>query len=251
MKTGRTKPAIFKCEDEQGNEVGEFVVKMRAGTEAGVTGLTCELVSSLLAEELGITTPVPAIVEINPAIGKLLGSQDSEVAQIIRKSPGLNFGSQVLTGGYGVIPIEKSIPASIRPLAADIFAFDACIQNPDRKVNNQNLLWKADEIFVIDHELAFSFLFLIGAPTVAWKLEGAPGDFLKEHVFYRELKGQAIDLDRFEGALNAISDGHLATMFDQIPKEWENDHVSRISGHLKSVRDHSAEFVNQVKWRLV
>ena len=69
-------------------------------------------------------------------------------------------------------------------------------------------------------------------------------------VLENVLKGQEIDLDRFQGALEAISDEDLGEAFDQIPRAWENDNVSRISGHLKSVRDHSAEFVKQVKWRL-
>jgi uncharacterized protein with gpF-like domain len=81
-------------------------------------------------------------------------------------------------------------------------------------------------------------------------LEGTAGDFLNDHVFYRELKGQEIDLDRFQGALEAISDEDLVEAFDQIPRAWENDNVSGISSHLKSVRDHSAEFVKQIKWRL-
>jgi len=250
MKTGRTKPAIFKCEDSQGNNVGEFVIKFRGGTETGVVGLTCEMISSLLAEDLGLMTPPAAIVEVDPAIAELLSRQDSDVADIIKRSPGLNFGSQVLVGGYGVWPINKTIPASIRPLATEIFAFDALIQNPDRKVSNPNLLWKGEEIFLIDHELAFSFLYHIGPLTDPWKLEGTMGDFLNDHVFYRELKGQEIDLDRFQGALEAISDEDLAEAFDQIPRAWDNDNVSKISSHLKSVRDHSAEFVKKAKWRL-
>jgi hypothetical protein len=131
-----------------------------------------------------------------------------------------------------------------------MFSFDALIQNPDRKVNNPNFLWKADEIFLIDHELAFSFLYQIGERADPWSLRGKAGDFLNEHVFCRELRGQELDLARFQGALEAISDDNLAAMFDQIPSEWNNDSVAKISSHLRSVRDHAAEFVNQVKWRL-
>ena len=172
------------------------------------------------------------------------------MARIIRRSAGQNFGTEVLVGGYGVWPINKDVPALLRPSAGDIFAFDALIQNPDRKVKNPNLLWKGEEIFLIDHELAFSFLFQIGAPINPWSLEGNAGDFLNEHVFYRELKGRETELDRFQRALEAISDEDLAGMVDQIPREWNNENVSRISSHLISVRDRAADFVKQVKWRL-
>lgn len=250
MTSGRTKPAVFLCEDLDGNSAGEFVVKLRGGIDAGVVGLTCELLSSLLAAELGLQTPNPAIVEIDPAIGGLLGPRDSEMARIIRNSGGLNFGSEVLVGGYGVWPIDKGVPASLKPLAGDIFSFDALTQNPDRKTNNPNCLWKGEDIFLIDHELAFSFLYQIGEPADPWSLHGKAGDFLNEHVFYRELKGQEIDLARFQGAFEAISDGDLAAIFDQIPREWNNDSIPKISNQLRSVRDHAADFVKQVKWRL-
>ena len=238
------------CEDLNGNNAGEFVVKLKGGIDAGVTGLTCELMASLLASELGLNAPIPAIVEIDPAIGNLLSSRDSEMARIIRRSAGQNFGTEVLVGGYGVWPINKYVPASLRPSAGEIFAFDALIQNPDRKVNNPNLLWKGEEIFLIDHELAFSFLFQIGNPPEPWRLEGEAGAFLNDHVFYQELRGQEVDLARFQRALEGLSDEDLAGMVDQIPREWNNESVSRISSHLKSVRDHAADFVKQVKWRL-
>ena len=107
-----------------------------------------------------------------------------------------------------------------------------------------------NEIFLIDHELAFSFLYQIGDPTDPWILQGNAGDFLNEHVFYTDIKGEEISLDRFQGALAALSDGSLTEIFDQVPRAWDNDNVPKIANHLKSVRDHTAEFVKQVKWRL-
>ena len=61
------------CEDLDGNSAGEFVVKLRRGMETGVVGLTCELLSALLAADFGLRTPNPAIVDVDPAIGGLLG----------------------------------------------------------------------------------------------------------------------------------------------------------------------------------
>jgi hypothetical protein len=80
------------CEDENGDTVGEYVVKFKGGTEAGVTGLACELVASLLADKLGLSHPAAAIVDIDPNISSLLSQQDRDVAAVIRKSGGLNFG---------------------------------------------------------------------------------------------------------------------------------------------------------------
>lgn len=33
LGTGRTKPCVFICEDDQGKRVGEYVVKLRSNIE--------------------------------------------------------------------------------------------------------------------------------------------------------------------------------------------------------------------------
>lgn len=239
------------CEDDKGSNAGEYVVKFKGGTETGVTGMACELVASLLANELGLARPTPAVVDIDPSIADLLTRKDADVAAIIKKSAGLNFASRVLSGGYVTWPVGKSIPSSLTQLAAEIFTFDALIQNPDRRRTNPNLLWKGSEIFIIDHELAFSFLYQIGGSARPWELSGHAGDFLYDHVFSKDLKGKTIDLSRLQRALEGVDDMTLNAMFDQIPIEWNNDTLSRIREHMSEVRNHSAEFIEQVKWRLV
>ena len=251
MRTGRTNPAIFECDDLNGNDVGQFVVKLKAGLENGGTGLTCELLSSLVAAELGLMTAPLALVEIDPTLSGLISEKDSDMRKIVKNSAGMNFATEALVGGYGTWPVDKAIPISARQLASEIFSFDALIQNPDRRVNNPNLLWKDDEIFVIDHDLAFSFLYQLGESNSPWDLKGSDFDFLNDHVFYKQLKGQNIDLDRFNGALQAISAETIDQMTEEVPPEWTNENVSKISKHLKDLRDHSSDFVEQLKWRLV
>jgi hypothetical protein len=135
-------------------------------------------------------------------------------------------------------------------VATEVFAFDALIQNPDRRTNNPNLLWKGREIHIIDHELAFCFLYQIGKPGQPWKVNGPGGDFLNDHVFARAFKGRNIDLSRWADELKNCDDATLDELFDQIPGEWKNSHLSRMKTHIKDVRNHAVEFVEQVKWRL-
>ncbi len=231
------------CEDDNGDNAGEYVVKFKGGTETGVTGMACELVASLLADELGLARPSPVIVDIDPNIAGLLSAKDSDVAAVIKKSGGLNFGSRVLSGGYGTWPVNKSIPSSLTQIAAEIFTFDALIQNPDRRTNNPNLLWKGSEIFIIDHELAFSFLYQIGSSARPWEITGHAGDFLNDHVFSKDLRGKTIDFSRLQRALEGVDDMTLNAMFDQIPLEWNNDNLSRVRDYMSDVRNHAAEFI--------
>jgi HipA-like kinase len=213
--------------------------------------MCCELIASLLADELGLARPLPAIVDVDPNISNLLSPKDFDVAAMIKKSGGANFASRVLSGGYGTWPVNKSVPSSLVQLAAEIFAFDALIQNPDRRPNNPNLLWKGSEIIIIDHELAFSFLYQIGTSGRPWEVRASAGDFLNDHVFSKDLKGKKIDLTRFRDALEGIDKATLDALIDQVPIEWNNDNLSRMRAHFTDVQNHAEEFIEQVKWRLV
>lgn len=66
MTSGRTRPALLSCEDVEGNAAGEYVVKMRGCMDTGATGLTCEVIATLLARHFKIQAPQPAIVRLDP-----------------------------------------------------------------------------------------------------------------------------------------------------------------------------------------
>jgi hypothetical protein len=92
-------------------------------------------------------------------------------------------------------PVDKPIPEAMRQAAINIFAFDALVQNPDRRFGNQNLFTRGDEIFVYDHELAFSFLHDIATTATPWRLDSQA--YLTSHVFYTQLKAKAVDVNGF------------------------------------------------------
>jgi hypothetical protein len=92
--------------------------------------------------------------------------------------------------------VSGQTPSGVqRDQAAAIFAFDALIQNVDRRVTNPNIWATSETLGVFDHDQAFMFLALpmIGGVSKPW----IPADqvqgfaFLKEHVFYSGLKGKA------------------------------------------------------------
>jgi len=138
MISGRTQPCLFFCEDDNGNDYGEYVVKLKAGMENRENGLMAELISSKLAHFLDMPAPSPAIINIDPLIAEVIPSQSLSIK--IRESAGMNFGSKVITGGFDTWPIGKAIPSSLKQLAIEIFAFDALIQNPDRRPDKPNIL---------------------------------------------------------------------------------------------------------------
>lgn len=246
MTSGRTSPALCGCEDETGEAKGEYVVKLRGSIQD--RGLLNELLGARLASHFGLLSPLPALVTMDGSFTELIAGIDSAKADVVRASAGLNFGTKALIG-YNTWPVDKHIPESLWSTAVKIFAFDALLQNPDRRYANPNLLTRGDEIMVFDHEVAFSFLLDIFPSTEPWLL--AEQTYLEQHVFFRQLKSQEIDLEEFTERLKNLSDQALDDMFADVPVEWKNDNEARIDSHLSTIRDHAEEFAEQIRRFLV
>ena len=109
-----------------------------------------------------------------------------------------------------------------------VFAFDALIQNADRRVGKPNLLENSDGYLLIDHDLALTFLggMLIGGVPKPWALEqwsGSPFEFLRNHVLYSPLSGTKPDLSHFQLSLEKCDAELLESIFEKIPSEWRSD----------------------------
>ena len=248
MTSGRTRPLLCGCEDDSGNSVDDFVVKLRGGMGGGHRGLLCELLGSQLASYFGIAAPEPALVMIEIDFANLVARAESKEAVGLQNSVGLNFGSRHLRDVMAW-PVDKAIPQVMRQAAVNIFAFDSLVQNPDRRFSNQNLFTRGDEIFVYDHELAFSFLLDLAPAAEPWRLDRQ--QYLTDHVFYRQLKSKPIDLDGFALALSGLPGHRLDAMLDEVPSEWKNEELSKIEQHLRAVSSHAAEFAEEIRRRLV
>jgi hypothetical protein len=235
------------CEDEAGEPAGDYVVKLRGSMERGDAGGLCELGGSLLAREFGLSVPEPALVVIESDFADQVAAVAPARAAEMKKSIGLNFGCLLLTDAMGW-PVDKFIPEAMWQTAVNTFAFDALIQNPDRRFSNQNLLTRGDDIFVFDHELAFSFLLDILPSAEPWKLEGQA--YLADHVFYRKLRGKPIDLGAFVQCLTRLPK-KLTRIVKAVPSKWNNGELDRIERHLRTVAHHAEEFAEQIRRKLL
>jgi hypothetical protein len=229
------------CEDAEGNAIGEFVIKLRSSVRSGPPGLAFEFIAAHLAELLGIPIPESALVQIDSALGDSLPEGSAATATRLKNSAGLNFGLRYMTPGFNTWPVEESVPDALRQAALEIVAFDALIDNSDRNTAKPNVLWKGAELFVIDHELSFAFLFLVGGVPQAWfdRLS-----FLKKHPFYPGLRGRDdLDLTRFLAALSEVTDDEIDAILDAVPPQFQAEaHVDQIRAHLCSTRNDSQTF---------
>lgn len=246
MTSGRTSPALCSCEDTSGAMVGEYVVKLRGAVRE--IGLLKELFGAKLVAYFGLASPEPALIVLQEALVDLIASVQPSKADVVRGSVGLNFGTKALSG-VSTWPVDRQIPEAMWQAAVNIFAFDALVQNPDRRYANPNLLNIGDTFLVFDHELAFSFLEGLFPSATPWKLNDQ--SYLADHVFYRMLRSKPIDLTGFTESLASLSDVLLAGMVADVPPEWNNGDPPKIELHLHAVRDHAEEFAEEVRRFLV
>ena len=222
----------------------EFVIKL-AGSESGTKGLVCEVIASQFANDLDLRIPVPVLLEISNEFAATV--PNPEIADIMNRSIGWNFGSKKLLASYSVVLPNKPLSVDLRRAAAEILAFDAMIQNPDRRLTNPNCLTNGDEIVILDHELAFSFL----AGVLFWKPPWENGDlnFMKEHVFYDLLRKTPLNFDRLSGAVESITDEQINTYADAIPPEWKGgkDAATQILDYILPMKQNMLPTLEAIK----
>ena len=249
VPVGRNQPALLRCEDAGGKSY-EVVVKFR-GREMSAKAQIAEVVCAQLADDLGLDVPQAAVVEVPAGFEQVV--PEKEVAARIQQSPGANFGSRHIGTGFTTWPSGRTAHGAQRDQAAAIFAFDALVQNPDRRVENPNLWARSDRLGVYDHEQAFSFLFvpIIGGAPRPWAAahQGNGFRFLEKHVFYSSLRGTAFDLASFEDRLGVLADTQLAGYCEPVPEAWREGHdlCDQIPAYLREAREERAALLNFVK----
>ena len=248
MTTGRTSPLLCGCSNQNGAPVGEFVVKLLGRPDNGGYGALFEIVASRLAKHFGILVPEAAVVEVTTDFAQLLSDSLPALVPAIKASVGPNFGTRVISP-MSTWFVGRVIPEAMFADAAKIFAFDALIQNVDRRTEKPNLFTQGDNLYVYDHENSFSFLFALGVDSKPWILER--DTYLDNHPFYSRLKSKKLDLDDFKERLTGLTDNALLKIRREIPDEWIHEYLNRIESHLTEAREHADEFVEQVTRRLV
>jgi hypothetical protein len=134
----------------------------------------------------------------------------------------------------------------VKQTAAEIVAFNMLIDNSDRRREKPNLLSKENELIAIDHEMSFAFTVIIGGCSESWLNRNF--DYIREqHPLFSGLKGQPIDLGRFEGELAGIADTEIEQTCSTVPWELDASYSEKILRHLLNARDRADELVEAVR----
>jgi hypothetical protein len=248
MTSGRSAPFLLECEDAADNAI-ELVAKF-TGPQLTVTSLVREALCAMLAADLGLPIPACYCVSLSADfLAALAGTHKSEADYLSAAVP-IGFGSAKLPPGYAAWMPERSIPKVMQAEAAEIYAFDLLLQNPDRKPTNPNLLSKGERFAIFDHELA-----LITEGVLFWKPPWEPGALTAQrapegHILRAGLRGTKPDFARLIGAWEAIDDTRLATYEAALPPEWtpvsSRDTVNAGLGFLRALRQNLRPALQEV-----
>jgi hypothetical protein len=250
MINGRTLPLLLAGDFKDGSSV-ELIGKFSHGGQIGADGLAREAISAMLAADLELPVPNPLLVTISDAFIETV--TDPGAAALLSQSLRIGFGSTKLPNGYTVWPNGNKVPKKMLAQAVEIFAFDALIQNSDRRPTNPNMQVNGEQIAIFDHELAF-----IWEGIVFWKPPWEAGGLNDiahpdQHVFFAALKGQTFDFTRFIGAWQAISDSRIREYQTALPPEWNgaNDTVEKVLGFVKDLRDNITPAMTEMQKVLI
>ena len=258
MGSGKTAPSLIGCVGNDGKEI-ELIVKFGAGCELKQQGLATEVIVALLAADLDLPVPEPFLVTVDAEFVAAIPETDEHYRKCkahARASVGTNFGSKKLPAGFSAYPKEKRLPNALLPVAAEILAFDVFIVNPDRVVANANFLIKGEKLAIFDHELA-----LFTGGLLSWTEPWKPGGInlpktlpdRQRHVFLDDVRRQPIDLTRFTGAFEAITDARLEEYRAAIPPAWAGDGkaLDRMLDYLRTLRQNLDSAVKELQKALL
>jgi hypothetical protein len=223
---GATRPFICKCDD--GNI---YYVK---GHDAGRKTLIAEWLCGRIGREMGLNIPEFKIVEIpRPMIE--FGARDD--LEDLGTQPA--FGSKQVEGTLE-IPYS-TVHKLAEPGKASLLLFDWWVMNADRTLSeyggNPNLLYssKENEIWVIDHNLAFD-------------TEGADS-ILENHIFAEALTewDETFRKDAIEKMTGIMT--RIDHFWNEMPEEWTEFaygiDLAKITGILARFRDKPEDFWRQ------
>ena len=244
LSSGSTEPILVHGVDIETGLRNQYVVKCMKATRMRPGASNFELLGAWIGRELGLNTVEPAIVNVSTDFVNTFAGQSGYTNAI--KSIGRNYGCLYESGHLEVVN-GAAFPKELTIQLPYIFGFDMLISNPDRRIDKPNLLTDGENILLLDHELAFSFVDLFfGKNSTPWKFNHSEHEMAKGHYLYPYLKGADHDFNEFVERFLLLDDEFWAKVSKFLPKEWQSEQIDQIRVYLKSITDNRQVFSDQL-----
>jgi hypothetical protein len=218
-RRGSSRPVVVET------EAGPRFVKLR-GAAQGTGPLVAEIIVGAFADAIGLSVPARSLVYLPDAIDVTDG--DDELEDLLRASVGLNLGF-----GY-LVDARDATPREVEVMNADdraaILWLDRFVLNPDRTVQNPNLVYSDRRIWLVDHGAALGFQYdwsLVTEETPrAVRPEAEPHLFASsvaetDLAEWDEILAARLTRDVIESAVAAVPDTFLVPMLSPSPSPPE------------------------------
>ncbi|QTE36102.1 hypothetical protein J3L18_23660 [Mucilaginibacter gossypii] len=243
--SGTTLPQLIVGICEQNQIKGDYVIKFIRSQRMSPNASARELIAALIARELDFNVPEPVIIHISDEFVKLMHGNDN--FRVAQNSLGFNFGSEYQRG-YLPVMKDQVITERLEANLVDLYAFDLCISNVDRRVDKPNFLTNGDDILIFDHELAFSYT--LELPFMRnqepWLIRESDMQWVSQNFCFNRLKGKQFDFSRFQNKLSLIDNTFWNKIETIIPAEWLSNQVTDIKAYLNSLIANADLFSNEL-----
>lgn len=246
---GRTKPWLVLVEAEESIE--PYVVKLFPFKTNEIHNCVAkEVLGNALAKEFDFAVPDAALIDMDDEF--IYTIEDQFLTELLENQDGrIKYGSKQLTG---ITPFDRTFfnSSQIRDIIEvdTLFAFDFLIRNYDRRIENPNLLVRSNEVFVIDHELAFN----INEHTAEEiKKLTVPIDKLRRHAFYLYLKHSQFNkktayFNSFEEYVKFLNINKMEELLQQLKTHgFSLNNCNLWLEYISSVKQDSTNFVNYLR----
>lgn len=238
---GATEPFLAACEREGSGVFDAFVKFSWQGCPPG--GLIREVVSALLAGDVGLRPAVPVLVDIEIDLLEEVAGASLMLRKVVHRARGSvapAFGSVHVGAGARLCTVD-ALPAECLDQATEIWAFDQLVMNPDRNRRKPNCLILNDNLFMIDHEKALNVAGVGAFIPAPWQDGGVllTQDSEYSHIFATIVRGRARTIDRLHEAWRSLRRDQIDGYVELIPDTWMvgNDVASEIVGYLTNLQE--------------
>jgi hypothetical protein len=209
LREGGSLPGLVEADDD-----GLYVVKFR-GAGQGPRALVAEWIAGEIGRAIGLTVPDLAGIEIDPTLGD--AEPDGEIHDLVRASGGLNLAMDFLPGALAFNRAAATDSTVDGTFAADTVWLDALVTNPDRTVQNPNLLVWHGRVWLIDHGAAMYIHHTWRDPDEHAR---RPFERIRDHVL---LPFAASIKDADVRHATTIDRAMLVELVDALPDAWLPD----------------------------
>lgn len=251
-QSGANRPLFIAGIDKHHFKRNDYVLKYRGAERMNQLTSAKELLAAFMATEVGIQTPQPALILVGENFLETLTNHKDY--QNIKKGKGINFGSAKIDPNNTVI-YQQQLTFEQQQQALQIFVFDLWIQNADRRFEKPNMFFSQDKIFVIDHELAFSFLdvFTFVPQSPPFLLGDMEINSAKNHFFYTTLHhNKHVDLDAAFQSFDTLNAYFWQRVQQFMPPDWfQALDMKRIENHSNLILENCETFKQEIWTKLM